>query len=275
MKSCSARKPGAKLDLAVAWARHGARLFCDGGAAAALRAGGGLACLFTGPPGTGKTMAAQIIARQINYALFRIDLAQVIDKYIGEGEKRLSAVFEEAERSRVALFFDEADALFGKRTEVRDSHDRYANVAVDHLLQRLEGFQGLAILATNLAGNIDTAFLRRIRIRAEFQMPDAADRRRIWAKLLPDEEAREDDIDIARLADPFELVGGEIRNAIYTAHLLAAAKEEVLAMRHCVAGLLRELNKTGRISDLASLEPWRSTQLGASAIALAGPENGA
>jgi hypothetical protein len=247
-----------ELDLAIAWARHAARLFGSGGAGAALRAGEGLTCLFSGPPGGGKTMAAQIVARQIDYALYRIDLSQVVDKYIGESEKKLASLFDEAERARVALFFDEADALFGKRTEVRDSHDRYANITVDYLLQRIEGFSGLAILASNFPANIDDAFLRRIRVRASFPAPDAADRCAIWNKLLPAADRRAPDIDVPRLAHAFELVGGEIRNAIYTAHLLAAEEGVPVAMRHCVAGLWRELNKTGRIANAALLGPWKS-----------------
>lgn len=251
-----------ELDLAVAWAHHGARLFGAAGAGAALRAGGGLACLFSGPPGGGKTMAAQIMARQMDYVLFRVDLSQVVDKFIGESEKKLAGLFDEAERARVALFFDEADALFGKRTEVRDAHDRYANITVDYLLQRLDSFSGLVILATNFASNMDDAFLRRVRVRASFPAPDAADRRRIWDKLLPAAEDRAGDIDVARLAEPFELMGGEIRNAIYTAHLLAAEEGSVLAMRHCVGGLWREIGKTGRVGNLAQLGPWRSAVRG-------------
>ncbi|UZK67027.1 ATP-binding protein [Sphingomonas sp. M1-B02] len=244
-----------ELDLAIAWARHGARLFGEGGPGASLHAGAGLACLFTGPPGTGKTMAAQIVARQVDYALYRVDLSQVVDKYIGEGEKRISSLFKEAGRSRVALFFDEADALFGKRTEVRDSHDRYANIAVDHMLQEIERFPGWTILATNLSGNIDNAFMRRIRVRADFPAPGPADRVAIWERLLPPLDARRD-IVVALLAEPYELVGGEIRNAVYTAHLLAASEGEALAMRHCVAGLTRELSKSGRVADLGVLAPW-------------------
>ena len=219
--------------------------------------GGGLTCLFSGPPGVGKTMAAQIIAREVDYALYRIDLSKVVDKYIGESEKRLAALFDEAERARVALFFDEADALFGKRTEVRDSHDRYANITVDFLLQRIESFDGFAILATNFASNVDEAFLRRVRVRAEFPPPDAEDRARIWRKLLPGPDARDADIDIGILARPFELVGGEIRNAIYTAHLLAAEEDRTIAMRHCVRGLWREVCKVGRIADPDSFGIWR------------------
>lgn len=247
----------AELDLAIAWARHGSRLFAKGGPGGALNAGQGLACLFSGPPGTGKTMAAQIIAREVDYALYRIDLSQVIDKFIGESEKRLAALFDEAERSRVALFFDEADACFGKRTELRDSHDRYANITIDFLLQRLESFEGLAILATNMVGNMDDAFLRRIRVRAEFSPPGPAERLRIWERLLPEPETRSEDIDLAILSEGFGLVGGEIRNAIYTAHLLAADEGEPLAMRHCVRGLWRELSKIGRLPDRTRLGPWQ------------------
>jgi ATPase family associated with various cellular activities (AAA) len=245
-----------EIDLATAWARHAASVFGAGGPGAALRAGGGLICLFSGPPGGGKTMAAQIMAREIDYALFRIDLSQVVDKFIGESEKKLAALFDEAERARVALFFDEADALFGKRTELRDSHDRYANITVDYLLQRIEAFDGLAILATNFATNIDDAFLRRIRVRAVFPAPDAGQRRRIWDKLLPAAD-RAADIDLALLSDRFELMGGEIRNAIYSAHLFAAREGVGLSMRHCVLGLWRELGKTGRITSVSQLGRWK------------------
>lgn len=169
----------------------------------------------------------------------------------------MAALFDEAERSRVALFFDEADACFGKRTELRDSHDRYANITIDFLLQRLESFEGLAILATNLVGNMDDAFLRRIRVRAEFTPPGPPERKRIWDRLLPLPGSRSDDIDIAILSEAFELVGGEIRNAIYTAHLLAAGEGEVLAMRHCVKGLWRELAKIGRLPDRTRLGVWQ------------------
>lgn len=251
------RETEAELDLAIAWARHGSRLFAQDGPGGALRTGHGLACLFSGPPGTGKTMAAQIVAREIDFALYRIDLSRVIDKFIGESEKRLAALFDEAERSRVALFFDEADACFGKRTELRDSHDRYANITIDFLLQRLESFEGLAILATNLVGNMDDAFLRRLRVRAEFRPPGPSERRRIWERLLPAPGMRSDDIDLAILSDAFELVGGEIRNAIYTAHLLAAGEDATLAMRHCVRGLWRELAKIGRLPDRTRLGPWQ------------------
>jgi SpoVK/Ycf46/Vps4 family AAA+-type ATPase len=203
-------------------------------------------------------MAAQIVAREIDYALYRIDLSQVFDKFIGESEKKLAALFDEAERSRVALFFDEADSCFGKRTELRDSHDRYANMGTNFLLQRLESFSGLAILATNFASNIDDAFVRRLRVKAEFTAPGPGERRKIWTLLLPPEKDRAEDIDLSVLADAFEIVGGEIRNSIYTAHLLAAAEDAPLAMRHCVRGLWRELGKIGRLPDRSRLGVWRN-----------------
>jgi hypothetical protein len=244
----------AEIDLVIAWARHGSRLFGSDGPARALNAGGGLACLFSGPPGTGKTMAAQIIAREVDYALYRIDLSQVVDKYIGESEKRLSVILDEAERSRVGLFCDEADWAFGKRTELHDSHDRYANTTVDFLLQRLETFSGLIILATNLPGNIDDAFLRRMQIRAEFTKPDAADRRRIWERLLPIK--RDSDFDLDLLSGSFDLTGGEIRNAVFAAHLLAAKHEEQLSMRHCAMALWREISKIGRLANADDFGLW-------------------
>ena len=245
-----------ELDLIVAWARHGARLFGDDGQGHRLHAGGGLACLFSGPPGTGKTMAAQVIARRIDFDVYRIDLSQVVNKYIGETEKNLSKVFDEAQRSRVILFFDEADALFGRRSEVKDAHDRFANIEVGYLLQRLEAHEGLVILATNMQKNLDDAFLRRLQVKADFPVPDARDRRAIWERLLP-KEADRDQVDLELLSGRFEIAGGDIRNAIFTALLLSAEDGSTLGMRHLVRGLWRELQKSGRLVDLAHFGPWR------------------
>jgi DNA polymerase III delta prime subunit len=240
-----------ELDLIVAWANHGARVFGTRGPGQQLHTGHGLACLFSGPPGTGKTMAAQVIARRINFDLYRIDLSQVVNKYIGETEKNLSKVFDEAQRAKVILFFDEADTLFGRRSEVKDAHDRYANIEIGYLLQRLESYEGLAILATNFQKNLDDAFLRRLQVTAEFPMPVARERRAIWKRLLPDKERNEQNIDLELLSDRFEVAGGDIRNAIFTALLLAAEDDSLLGMRHLVLGLWRELQKTGRVVDLA------------------------
>ena len=152
--------------------------------------------LFTGPSGTGKTMAAEIMAGELGLDLYKIDLSTVVSKYIGETEKNLARVFDEAETSNAILFFDEADALFGKRSEVRDSHDRYANIETSYLLQRMEEYDGMAILATNLHKNMDEAFVRRMHFTVEFPFPDAANRQRIWEKIWPAETPREPGLDL-------------------------------------------------------------------------------
>ena len=149
------------------------------------RRGLGLSALFSGPSGTGKTLAAEVLAGELNLDLYRIDLSSVVSKYIGETEKNLKQVFDAAESGGVLLLFDEADALFGKRAEVKDSHDRYANIEVSYLLQRMESFQGLAILTTNLKSSLDKAFQRRLRFTVDFPFPDAAQREAIWARVFP------------------------------------------------------------------------------------------
>src|SRR5262249_14202482 len=156
-----------------------------------LALGHGLAALFSGPPGTGKTMAAQVLARELDLGLYRVDLSQVLSKYIGETEKSLARLFDEAHASGAVLFFDEADALFGKRSDVRGGHGRYANVEVGYLLQRIESYDGVAVLATNRMGDLDPAFLRRFHIVADFPMPGEAERLRIWQGALPPEARRE------------------------------------------------------------------------------------
>ena len=246
-----------ELDLIVSWAKHSSKVFGSDGYGEKLRTGRGLSCLFSGPPGTGKTMAAQVIARRIGYDVYRIDLSQVVNKYIGETEKNLSKVFDEAQRSKVVLFFDEADTLFGRRSEVKDAHDRYANIETGYLLQRLETYEGLAILATNLQRNLDEAFLRRLQVTAEFPIPGVVERRTIWEKLLPPMEP-DSDLDLTLLSQRFEVAGGDIRNAIFTALLLAADDSSPLAMRHLVLGLWRELQKSGRVVDLVHFGKYRT-----------------
>ena len=184
---------------------------------------GGLAALFAGPPGTGKTMAAEAIASALALPLYRIDLSQVVNKYIGETEKNLRRLFDAADSADVILFFDEADALFGKRTEVKDAHDRYANLEVSYLLERMERFKGLAILATNRKRDLDEAFLRRLRFVVEFPLPGAAERRRIWQAVIPpgvDASA----LDFEFLAQRFPLAGGHIRAIVFHACLQSAAE---------------------------------------------------
>ncbi|MET0324830.1 MAG: ATP-binding protein, partial [Ilumatobacteraceae bacterium] len=177
----------------------------------------GVVALFAGPSGTGKTLAAEVIAGDLGMDVYKVDLANMVSKYIGETEKNLSAVFDAAEASSVALFFDEADALFGKRSEVSDAHDRYANIEVAYLLQRLERYDGLAIMASNMLRNIDDAFLRRIHVIVEFAVPEAPERRLIWRRCLPPHAPVADDLDLDVFADRIEMAGGAIRNTVATA----------------------------------------------------------
>ena len=236
-----------ELDHILAWERHHAALFGTWGYANKLPNTAGLACLMSGPPGTGKTMSAQVIARELGLPLYRIDLSQVVNKYIGETEKNLARVFDAAREAHAILFFDEADALFGKRTKTRDAHDRYANIETGFLLQRVENHEGITILATNLASNLDDAFMRRFQVVAEFSMPSPEERHRIWQRLLPAREHRDDDLDIVALAERFELSGGEIKNAALAGALFAASDGGRMAMRHAVSAAQRELKKTGRV----------------------------
>ncbi len=209
----------------------------------------GVATLFAGPPGTGKTMAAEIIAAELGLDLYKIDLSSVVSKYIGETEKNISKIFQEAETSNAILFFDEADALFGKRSEVRDSHDRYANIEISYLLQRMEAYDGVTILATNLRANLDEAFTRRLQFIVDFPFPQEADRLRIWQALFPKDVPCEQDIDFSTLAKRYKLAGANIRNIIVGAVFLAAADEKKVGMRHLLHGTHRELQKMRRLIE--------------------------
>lgn len=208
--------------------------------------GSGLAILFSGPPGTGKTMAAEVVANELQMDLYRIDLANVVSKYIGETEKNLARIFHEAERSDAILFFDEADALFGKRSEVKDAHDRYANIEINYLLQRIESYEGVAILATNLRHHLDDAFLRRIQIVVEFPMPTVEDRRRIWQQSFPPEAPLASDIDFHFMAKNFDFAGGSVANVSLGAALLAAEQGGPINMEHIIRATRRELEKVGK-----------------------------
>src|SRR5918999_901690 len=212
--------------------------------------GRGLVALFSGPPGTGKTMAAQIVAADLELDLFRIDLATVVSKYIGETAKHLAQIFTRASRMNGVLLFDEADALFSKRTEVKDSHDRYANADTSYLLQLLEEYRGIVILATNKKQNIDPAFIRRVRYVFEFPRPDAAERRRIWRQVIGelsgDETLKRLDATIETLAASVELSGAQIKNAVLASIFVARRGREPLAMAHLLRGMERELGKEGR-----------------------------
>ncbi len=210
-----------------------------------LNRGRGISVLFSGPSGTGKTMAAEILAGHLELDLYRIDLAGVVSKYIGETEKNLRKVFDAAEQSGAILFFDEADALFGKRTEVKDSHDRYANIEVNYLLQRMEDYRGLAILATNMKSALDNAFLRRLRFLVDFPFPDADNRRRVWQKVFP-KETPLDAIDYTSLGR-LEVSGGNIRNSALNAAFLAAEENEPVRMSHIMQAVQREYSKIDKL----------------------------
>lgn len=214
----------------------------------------GLTALFAGESGTGKTMAAEIIAGDLNLELYRIDVAAVVSKYIGETEKNLERIFQSAEQGDAVLLFDEADALFGKRSEVRDAHDRYANVEIAYLLQRLESYDGPAILTTNLRGNLDEAFVRRLDFAVEFPLPDESERLAIWRRALPSEAPLEEDVDLAFLAGKFRLAGGHIRNIALAAGFLAAPEGGPIGMRHLVRATRREYQKLGKLVAEADFE---------------------
>jgi DNA polymerase III delta prime subunit len=238
-----------ELDLASAWMRNRRRVFEDWGFGRRIALGRGLTALFAGEPGTGKTMAAQVLARELGLELFRVDLSRVMSKYIGETEKNLSRLFDDARSSGAILFFDEADALFGKRTEVKDAHDRYANLEIGYLLQRMEEHEGTTVLATNRMRDLDEAFTRRFHFILDFPMPRPPERRRIWEGMLPREAARESEIDFDLLARDYEISGGEIRNSVLSAAFMAADEGVPIGLRHLKRGLLRELLKTGRVLD--------------------------
>jgi SpoVK/Ycf46/Vps4 family AAA+-type ATPase len=238
-----------ELNLAAAWMRNRRRVFEQWGFGRRLVLGRGLTALFTGEPGTGKTMAAQVLARELGLELFRVDLSRVMSKYIGDTEKNLAQLFDDARASGAILFFDEADALFGKRTEVQDAHDRYANLEIGYLLQRMEEHVGTTVLSTNRKRDLDEAFIRRFHFILDFPMPRPPERRRIWEGMLPREAEREPGIDVNALARDYEISGGEIRNSVLSAAFLAADEGVPIGLRHLKRGLRRELLKTGRVLD--------------------------
>jgi AAA+ superfamily predicted ATPase len=228
------------------------RVYNDWGFERKMNRGFGISALFVGDSGTGKTMAAEVIAHELRLNLYRIDLSAIVNKYIGETEKNLRRLFDAAENGGAILFFDEADALFGKRSEVKDSHDRYANVEINYLLQRLESYRGLAILATNMKSALDTAFLRRLRFIVNFPYPTVADRRRLWEKVFLQADARKnlavpplDNLDYERLAK-LNLAGGHIHNAALNAAFQAAAEGSNVNMRLVLEAVKTELLKLDR-----------------------------
>lgn len=209
--------------------------------------GRGLSVLFAGPSGTGKTMAADVLAHDLGLDLYKIDLSTVVSKFIGETEKNLARIFAEAATSNAILFFDEADALFGKRSQVRDAHDRYANLETSYLLQKMDEHEGVVILATNLRKNLDDAFVRRLHVTIEFPVPDVAERRRIWEQIWPEATPQDGHLDLELLARQIDLPGGNIRNIALAGAFLAAADGGVVTMAHLVKATRREYQKMGKV----------------------------
>jgi hypothetical protein len=235
---------------------HRHRVLDEWGFGRTLSLGKGVSALFAGPSGTGKTMAAEIIARDLGLDLYKIELSGVVSKYIGETEKNLERIFTAAENANAILFFDEADALFGKRSEVRDSHDRYANLEIAYLLQRMDQYDGVAILATNLRQNMDDAFVRRLQFVVEFPFPDEGHRARIWPLLFPHEAECDPQIDFDALAQSFRITGGSIKNIVLGGAFLAANDAAPIAMRHLLHATRREYLKLGRVLTDAELAPF-------------------
>lgn len=218
--------------------------------------GKGLSLLLAGPPGTGKTMAAEVIAGELGLELYRIDLSRIVSKYIGETEQRLSELFAEAENSGAILFFDEGDALFGKRTEVKDAHDKYANMEAAYLLQRIEAYDGVAILATNLINNMDEALIRRMTYIIQFPFPGIEERERILRSHLPQAAPVSDDLDLRFLAERLEVSGGYLKNIVLAAAFLASADRQPIGMGHFVKAARQELRKMGKILVKESFFPF-------------------
>jgi DNA polymerase III delta prime subunit len=227
--------------------RHRTAVYGRWGFAARVGTALGIKALFAGPSGTGKTMAAGVLACDLGLDLYRIDLSAVVSKYIGETEKNLDRIFRAAAGSNAVLLFDEADALFGKRSEVKDAHDRYANIEVAYLLQKIEDCDGVVLLATNLAHNIDEAFSRRLQYVVEFPLPDERLRERLWRGMFPAAAPLVADIDFAFLARQFKLAGGDIRNVALDAAFLAASDGGAIGMRQLIVALARQVAKEGRV----------------------------
>ncbi|WP_031512815.1 AAA family ATPase [Streptomyces sp. NRRL F-5123] len=218
--------------------------------------GRGVIALFSGESGTGKTMSAEVVAADLGMDLYVVDLSTVVDKYVGETEKNLERIFTEASAVNAVLLFDEADAIFGKRSEVKDASDRHANIESAYLLQRMESFDGIAVLTTNLRANLDPAFTRRIDVVADFPVPDAGRRRDLWERCLGERLPRAADLDLAFCAERFELAGGSIRACAVTAAYLAAEADGPLTMRQTVTAIAQEYRKLGRLVLAGEFGPW-------------------
>jgi ATP-dependent 26S proteasome regulatory subunit len=216
----------------------------------------GITVLFSGPSGTGKTMAASILGNDLGMDVYRVDLSRTVSKYIGDTEKNLDHLFIEAARAHAIVFFDEAEAVFGKRSEVKDAHDRYANMEIAYLLQRMEAYDGVAILATNLRNNIDNAFLRRLQFAVEFSPPAEDQRLRIWQGIWLENAELDGDVDLPFLASSFVLTGGHVRNIAVAAAYLAARTGDAIAMRHLIVATCREFQKLGHVCVAGQFGPY-------------------
>jgi SpoVK/Ycf46/Vps4 family AAA+-type ATPase len=234
--------------------KHRETVYSDWGFEKKLSYGKGLNVLFSGPSGTGKTMAAEILANEVKLDLYKIDLSSVVSKYIGETEKNIKKIFEEAETSNSILFFDEADAIFGKRSEVKDAHDRYANIETAYLLQKMEEHEGTVILASNFRKNMDESFERRLHIIVEFPFPNENDRLNIWKTVFPREAPIDNDVDYNILAREVKLSGGNIKNIALTAAFYAAEDDGVIRMTHIMQAVRREYQKLGRTWNVFSYD---------------------
>jgi SpoVK/Ycf46/Vps4 family AAA+-type ATPase len=238
----------------VARVRHRRTVYESWGFASVLTSGRGMTALFQGGPGTGKTLVAGVIARELGLELHRIDVSRIVSRWLGETETSLGEAFAAAEDGRVILLFDEADSLFARRTTVQSSNDRYANLEVNYLLQRLDGFDGVALLTTNLGGAIDPAFRRRLTARLTFPFPDAQQRELIWRAHLPPDMPVAGKLDFARLARAYELAGGYIRNAMLRAAFLAAATGGPLTHELIERAVQIEFHEGGKLSAHGRLE---------------------
>lgn len=247
----------AQLAEICAQLKHRQQVYRDWGFERKQVRGKGLCALFYGHSGVGKTMAVEVVAQELQLEMYKIDLSTVVSKYIGETEKNLSKIFQEAEESNAILFFDEADALFGKRSEVKDAHDRYANIEINYLLQRIEEFDGLVVLATNLRRNIDEGFFRRMHFVVELPFPDERHRYRIWKQHFPEAAPLGADIDFDYLAKRFVLAGGHIRNVAVNAAFLAASNSGTIHMEHVIRATRREYEKIGKLCTDSEFAPYQ------------------
>jgi hypothetical protein len=237
----------AQLHEIVAYARNRTQVFSDPHYGRLMPYGRGLSCLFAGPPGTGKTMMAGVLAHSLGQELYRVDISKIASKWLGETEKHLARLFDEAERAGAILFFDEADSLFAKRTDVRGSNDRYANMEVNFLLQRMERYDGMSILATNLQQGLDVAFKRRMRFVVHFERPDATQRTALWQKMAPKALTGDPTVNFASLGKQYKFSGAIIKNAVIRAAFAAADEQRPLSQRHLVDAAQTEQAAQGRL----------------------------